>query len=117
MVDVVQTEILKKEVIMPGGDGTGPDGVGPMTGRRMGRCRDNDPSEGTAQNYGYGRGGGRRFGYGFGWRTGFGFGRRTGYNTASGTPGRYGETDVEREIEVLKDRLSHLEQMRDEKSR
>lgn len=102
---------------MPGGDGTGPNGVGPMTGRRMGRCRDNDSSAGAGRNYGYGRGGGRRFGYGFGWRTGFGFGRSADYQAGSDTPGRYRETDVEGEIEMLKNRLSHLEQVRDEKSR
>lgn len=34
---------LKREVLkMPGGDGTGPAGLGPMTGRGMGYCAGND---------------------------------------------------------------------------
>lgn len=41
MVSVVETEIKTKEVIMPRGDKTGPDGQGPMTGRRMGYCSGN----------------------------------------------------------------------------
>jgi len=43
---------------MPGGDGTGPLGMGPMTGRRMGNC----VSAGTT-SYGYGRGLGIRRGF------------------------------------------------------
>ena len=47
---------------MPGGDRTGPQGMGPMTGRRMGYCSGyNSP--------GYANPGPRRFfGRGFGWR-------------------------------------------------
>lgn len=30
---------------MPGGDRTGPEGKGPMTGRRMGYCADNDKND------------------------------------------------------------------------
>ncbi|NLB00810.1 MAG: DUF5320 domain-containing protein [Methanomicrobiales archaeon] len=69
---------------MPGFDGTGPRGTGPMTGRRMGRCAPS-PVEGTPtgeetaapvqppQGYGLGRGGiprgcGRGFGGGRGRR-------------------------------------------------
>ena len=47
---------------MPGGDGTGPAGQGPMTGRRMGYCAGfNMPG---FMNPGFGRGFGRRFGFG-----------------------------------------------------
>ncbi|MEM2916545.1 MAG: DUF5320 domain-containing protein [Candidatus Woesearchaeota archaeon] len=45
---------------MPGFDGTGPMGLGPMTGRGMGLC-------GRGFRLGFGRGFGR-FGRGFGWR-------------------------------------------------
>ncbi len=33
---------LKMEVIMPGGDRTGPNAAGPMTGKRLGFCAGND---------------------------------------------------------------------------
>jgi len=68
---------------MPRMDGTGPEGMGPMTGRGFGRCnrdfvnseKDTDPNVGM--NYGrgmrcgYGRGMANRFG-----RRGNGFGGR-----------------------------------------
>ncbi len=55
---------------MPGGDGTGPLGLGPMTGRALGYCAGyNMPGY---MNPGFGRGFrrflGRGFGRGFGWR-------------------------------------------------
>lgn len=57
---------------MPGGDGTGPLGMGPMTGRRAGYCAGFGISGFPYQPFsGYGRWGrglglGRRFGCGFG---------------------------------------------------
>ena len=49
---------------MPRGDGTGPAGQGPMTGRRMGYCAGfNVPG---FMNFGFGRGFGRGFDRGFG---------------------------------------------------
>jgi len=51
---------------MPGGDQTGPQGMGPMTGRRMGYCSGYN-SPGYA-NPGPRRFFGRGFGRGFGWR-------------------------------------------------
>jgi hypothetical protein len=38
---------------MPGFDGTGPRGLGPMTGRGEGYCAIVLPSQGTARAYGY----------------------------------------------------------------
>ena len=67
---------------MPGGDGTGPNGEGPMTGRGLGRCRDNDSYVGAGRNYGYGRYG--RRGFGFGFVRGFGFGFSFGLDFATG---------------------------------
>jgi len=46
---------------MPGGDGTGPQGRGPMTGRAMGRCAGYDIPQ--RPRFGYGRGAGRGFGF------------------------------------------------------
>ncbi|HPO03230.1 MAG TPA: DUF5320 domain-containing protein [Treponemataceae bacterium] len=51
---------------MPGRNGTGPQGQGPMTGRGAGFCAGNGAA--------YGAGSGRQFGYG----CGAGFGRRFG---------------------------------------
>jgi hypothetical protein len=55
---------------MPGGDGTGPMGQGPMTGRRMGYCAGYDRPGFAATGWGFGRGMGlgRRFGRGLRWR-------------------------------------------------
>ena len=68
---------------MPRGDGTGPAGMGPMTGRAAGYCAGYqvpgymNPVGGRGYG-GWGRGGGRGwgrgFGRGFGWaRTGYGY--------------------------------------------
>jgi hypothetical protein len=66
---------------MPQGDGTGPMGKGPRTGRGLGRCQDRDPSKDEGQvtsgpirrflfNRGTkgGRGKGSGRGSGWGWR-------------------------------------------------
>ena len=57
-----------KDIVMPARDKTGPQGIGPMTGRRMGYCADNETNPGLF----YGRGGR------------FGMGRRGMYNTEAG---------------------------------
>lgn len=55
---------------MPKGDRTGPDGMGPMTGRQMGYCAGFDApgyaNAGFGRGFGRGRGLGR--GRGFAWR-------------------------------------------------
>ena len=70
---------------MPGGDGTGPAGLGPMTGRAAGYCA-GYPVPGY-MNPISGRGG---FGYGRGWGRGRGrgrgFGRGVAYPDAYGAP-------------------------------
>ena len=66
---------------MPGGDGTGPGGMGPMTGRAAGFCAGYNvpgyanPVGGRGYfGFGRGRGMGRGFGRGFGGgRAGYGF--------------------------------------------
>ena len=64
---------------MPGGDGTGPGGMGPMTGRATGFCAGysvpgyTNPVGGRGMGMGWGRGGGFGRGRGFGWgRAGYG---------------------------------------------
>lgn len=87
---------LNREVTMPNLDGTGPQGLGPMTGRRLGRCVAKGNVEGqktqteseelrNTMTYGLGKGGrpygggkGHCFGGGNGQR-GMGRGRRFGW--------------------------------------
>ena len=66
---------------MPGGDGTGPGGMGPMTGRAAGFCASYSVpgyanpvgGRGMGMGFGRGRGGGFGRGRGFGWgRAGYG---------------------------------------------
>lgn len=79
---------------MPGGDGTGPLGLGPMSGRRAGYCAGYstpgyaNPGPGRGWGFGYGRGfgRGRGWGRGFGRRFGFGWGA---YPYAYGSPYGY----------------------------
>lgn len=59
---------------MPRGDGTGPAGMGPMTGRAAGYCA-GYPMSGYANPI---PGGGRGFGFGRGWGRGRGMGRGFG---------------------------------------
>ena len=71
--DKDKEEIAKKEVnIMPGFDRTGPQGAGPMTGGRRGRCNpstsDIRPTYG--RGFGYGAQQGGRLGLGRGFRRG-----------------------------------------------
>ena len=94
---------------MPAGDGTGPLGLGPMTGRGMGYCA-GFPTPGYANPW-------PRLGLGLGWGRGF----RWQY-WATGLPGwvRYGYTPgvtpfypgmaPEQELNFLKNQASFLEQ-------
>ncbi len=66
---------------MPGGDRTGPRGLGSMTGRALGYCAGYDTpgyTKGPGMGLGRGFGGGRGMGYGRGIGWGRGGGRRFG---------------------------------------
>ena len=98
---------------MPGGDGTGPMGRGPMTGRASGLCA-GYPNPGYT-NPGYGRGLGRGIGRGF-----WGHGRRFWYRDYPDTPFNQSSTEEEKvylknlvknledELKAVKDRLQDL---------
>ena len=58
---------------MPYRDGTGPRGMGPMTGRGAGFCAGYVPPNAGMGGMGLGRGCGRGFGMGNGWRRGWAF--------------------------------------------
>ena len=76
---------------MPGGDATGPAGMGPMTGRAAGYCAGYsvpgfmNPIPGRGFGFGSGRGFGRGFGQGF-----WGGRRRGGYSGAPYGSSAYG---------------------------
>jgi hypothetical protein len=70
----------KEVIVMPGFDGTGPMGAGPMTGGGWGLC---NPSGRSYAWSGFGRGRGFRGGYGPG------FGRGRGYGRGFGLRGAY----------------------------
>ena len=97
---------------MPGGDGSGPGGLGPMTGRAAGYCAGYGVP-GYA-NPGYGRGYGRGFGRGRG--GGRGFGWRNRFQTYPGyVPGpvAYGpipvEPSAEQELAALKQQSEYMQ--------
>jgi len=76
---------------MPGRDKTGPEGLGPYTGRGMG----------VGEGYGRGFGQGRRM------RFGAGYGQRM--SSHDHIPGVSQKTLLENEVGILKDQLSSLE--------
>lgn len=101
---------------MPGGDGTGPAGMGPMTGRAAGYCAGYGMPGYMNPSFGrgfFGRGGGR----GFGGRGG-GRGRRNWFY-ATGIPGwqraQYGypampyEPAPEQELSMLKEQAQDIQ--------
>lgn len=92
---------------MPRGDGTGPMGYGPMTGRGLGYCSGSEvPGYATGWGPGFGRGFrcgfGRGFGRGLG--RGFGWGFRRGF---AGRPaaGISPKELLQREKKMLEERL------------
>ena len=90
---------------MPGRDGTGPVGAGPMTGRGFGDCA------GGAPGYGAGRGSG----LGRGWRGGGGDGRGFGGYAYSGRydPSTRKEVLAEQK-KLMEDRLDFINKQLDE---
>ena len=96
---------------MPGGDRTGPEGLGSMTGKRMGYCVGNDNPNYSNQTPIYGRRLGRGFSRNFGFGRGirFGFGRSNRFVPNENIPNVSQKTELENEIKILKDQLSFLE--------
>ena len=73
---------------MPAFDGTGPQGMGPMTGRGMGPC---------------GRGMGRRFGFGFG------RGGRRGLGRFYGVGGAWSKQNLEDYKKALQEEMEDVD--------
>ena len=112
---------------MPGGDGTGPAGMGPMTGGAAGYCAGYgmpgylNPVGGRRGFWGRGFGGRGRGGGGFGWRNRFYATGLTGWQRAGmgWNPGWTGAwagaaPTREQELEGLKDEASYFEQSLEE---
>ena len=107
---------------MPRGDGTGPSGMGPMTGRAAGYCAGYpvpgymSPSGGRCSGIGRGAFGGRGRGRGYGWAR-----YNTGLPAWGGVAGNpyYGSPyppDIapEEEIGILKDQANMLKEQLDD---
>ncbi len=106
---------------MPGGDRTGPAGMGPMTGRAVGFCA-GYPAPGFANPIrggfgggggGFGRGRGRGGGRGFGWGRGRWSGHLPGgapiYNAPYGYGMPYAQPGPQQEADALKGQVEYLE--------
>ena len=93
---------------MPGGDGTGPNGMGPRTGRGMGFCNGYN-SEGYANPSFQRRGFGRRMG------RGRGFGFRRFWNTQPKQPSKEQQKQqLELDLKELEEDQELLNKERDE---
>ena len=93
---------------MPRGDGTGPTGMGPMTGRGAGYCAGNQ-APGYANPVS-----GRGFGPGFGRGRGIGFGRGFGRGWYAAPPAGYPavvapQVTQEQELDMLKTQADNFE--------
>ena len=120
---------------MPGGDRTGPTGLGPRTGRAAGYCAGYPTpgymNPGPGLGRGFGRGGGRGVGRGF-WRRGRGFWGR-GYDDpyywpqpyARGLPPQPSQNEekayledlvkgLEEELKAVRERIQELSKERKE---
>jgi hypothetical protein len=115
----ITKNLLAKEVIMPRGDRTGPDGMGSMTGRNLGYCNGYDSpgfTKGVPRG-GAGFGMGRNFGRGRGYGRGMGVGRGLGFNRGYNYPAYpapiYSAKDeagfLENEVKSLTEQLKVLE--------
>lgn len=98
---------------MPGFNGTGPNGAGPMTGRGMGSCAGNNlDARGFGAGRGLGSGAGRGMGRGLGRGAGKGAGRRgCGYASAGFRFGGWPayEPTEDQKKEILNNQANFLE--------
>lgn len=96
---------------MPGGDRTGPRGMGHRTGRAAGYCAGYNMPGYANPGYGrgFGRGGGRGFGRGY-WGRDRGFGWRDVYYPGPYQPETIPEPSSEEEKAYLEDMIKGLEE-------
>lgn len=99
---------------MPRGDGTGPTGMGPMSGRAAGFCAGfgmpGYANSGPGRGFGRGRGWGRGFGGGRrGWRHWFHATGLPGWMRFGGRAATYQKPDPELEKQALKNEAEFLQ--------
>ena len=99
---------------MPGGDKTGPEGRGPLTGRRAGFCAGYQHPGFDNPTFGFGRGFGRGLGRGFGrgyWGRGRRFWRGYRYPDFYDNPNIYPQDiPTEDEKKYLEDTIKNFEE-------
>ena len=95
---------------MPGGDGTGPRGMGPMTGRAAGLCAGNvNPGYASYQTgRGFGGGWGRGYFRGGGRGRGFGWGYPTAYPYQAAGDEAYRINSLEQQASYLEESLDAI---------
>ena len=124
--DAAEGEAVKGErrcLNMPGYDGRGPRGMGPMTGWGRGSCSTGVGFAGGAYGAGpgFGRGGGRArgFGRGFGWRTaspaaGWGYAPGPAWGPSAAGSYRVSREDeagfLRQEAEAIREELNAIQQ-------
>ena len=104
---------------MPGGDGTGPDGLGPMTGRAAGYCAGYpgpgymNPirGRGRGRGWGWGRGRGRGWGrHGWGWAGAYPYAYAAPYYPPAYADNPYAaELTPKQEADMLKDQAKAMQ--------
>ena len=104
---------------MPFGDGSGPQGAGPRTGRGLGFCAgyaqpgyaSGGPGMGRGMGRGWGRGGGRGWGRGMAWGRGWGRSAPQAWAPASYPPA-YAPAPLtpEQETDSLRDQVAFHEE-------
>lgn len=100
---------------MPRGNGRGPDGMGPMTGRAAGFCAGfnvpghANPVSGRCFGMGFGRGRGSGGGGGRGFRNRFYATGQPGWMRHGANPVQFQEADPESEKEYLKNQEKAIE--------
>ncbi len=104
---------------MPRGDKTGPQGAGPMTGRRLGLCVGNDRPGFDTGSRSFGHGYGQGFGRGNGWRGQTGYGQRHAYGRFSDdeVQGVSKKTLLENDVRILQEQLASIEKQLSEISK
>jgi hypothetical protein len=97
---------------MPRGNGTGPMGLGPRTGRGLGYCS-GYPHPGYMNPYGFGRGLGRGWGRGFGrgWGRGWGWPSRFDYPYSPEPPTLKEEKEMlNKDLKALREEMKAIEE-------
>lgn len=97
---------------MPGGDRTGPGGLGPMTGRTAGLCAGAGMPESMSPQPGRGFGGGRGGG-GHGWRNRYCANGLPGWTRFGGLGGPAVPPSLQQERGCLEDRATALQEQLD----